>query len=122
MVRYYKTTGLYSIDEDSPKVDLLKFEVRYDKAQGGYIARLYPCTVDKYGEGRYYCPEYFECFGEQFVTLVQSSGRSAKKEAEAIKMVEEQGTIDMLIDHYTAYAEHKGKTFEIVCELEELRG
>jgi Zn-finger protein len=122
MVRYYQTTGLYSITEDSPQVDLLKFEVRYNKAQGGYIAQLYPCTVDKYGEGRHYCPEYFECFGSQFVALVQSSRRSAKKEAEAIKMVEEKDVIDMLIDHYMAYAASKGKTFEIICELEELRG
>ena len=122
MVRYYQTTGLYNIDEDSPKVDLLKFEVRYDKIQGGYIARLYPCTVDKYGEGRYYCPEYFECFGEQWVGLIPSSRRNAKKEAEAIKMVEEQEIVDMLIDHYMDYAKHKGKTFEIICELEELRG
>lgn len=121
MVRYYKTTGLYSIDGKEPKVDLLKFEVRYDKNQGGYIARLYPCTVDKYSEGRHYCPEYFECFGEQFVTLVPSSRRSAKKEVEAIKLVEEKEIIDMLIDHYTAYAESKGKTFEIIGELEELR-
>ena len=122
MIRYYKTTGLYDIDGQDRKIDLLKFEVRYDKMRGGYIARLYPCYVDKYGEGRYYCPEYFECFGEQFVTLVQSSRRSANKEAEAIKMVEEKAIIDMLIDHYTAYAESKGKTFEIICELEELRG
>jgi hypothetical protein len=54
--------------------------------------------------------------------LVQSGRRSTKKEAEAIKLVEEKGIIDMLMDHYMAYAEHKGKTFEIICELEELRG
>lgn len=122
MVRYYKTTGLYDIDGQDRKIDLLKFEVRYNKNLGGYIARLYPCYVDKYGEGRYYCPEYFECFGEQYITLVPTSRRSAKKEAEAIKLVEEKEVIDMLIDHYMAYAESKGKTFEIICELEELRG
>ena len=122
MIRYYKTTGLYSIDGKEFKVDLLKFEVRYDKSQGGYIARLYPCTLHKYGESRHYCPEYFECFGEQWVGLIPSSRRNARKEAEAFKMVEEQEIIDMLIDHYMDYAKHKGKTFEIICELEELRG
>lgn len=115
MVRYYKTTGLYA------DIDLLKFEVVYEKGNG-YVALLLPCNIDKYGnEGHYYCPEYYEYFGVQTVDLVQSSRRSAKKEAEAIKLVEEKEIIDMLIDHYIAYAEHKGKTFEVIGELEELR-
>ena len=120
MVRYYKTTGLYGVDGQDQKVDLLKFDVYYDKGNG-YIARIYPCFLTKYGEGRYYCPEYFECFGQQTIDLIPSSRRSTKKEAEAIKMVEEKEIIDVLIDHFMAYAEHKGKTFEIIGELEELR-
>lgn len=115
MVRYYKTTGLYA------NIDLLKFELVYEKGKG-YSAWLSPCNIDKYGnEGRFYCAEYYKYFGMQSVDLVPSSRRNAKKEAEAIKMIEEKGIIDMLIDHYTAYAEDHGRNFEVICELEELR-
>ena len=115
MVRYYKTTGLYG------KVDLLRFDVYYEKGNG-YIARLTPCSIDQFGcIGIHYCPEYYQYFGTHTMDLVQSSRRNAKKEAEAIKIVEERDIINVLIDHYMAYAEHKGKTFEIFGELEELR-
>ena len=115
MVRYYKTTGLYA------NIDLLKFELVYEKGKG-YVAWLLPCRIDKHGnEGRYYCAEYYKYFGLQTMGLVPSSRRNAKKEAEAIKMIEEQDIIDVLIDHYMDYAEHYGRKFEVICELEELR-
>lgn len=115
MVRYYKTTGLYG------KVDLLRFDVRYEKGKG-YIARLQPCSIDQYGcIGIHYCPEYYTYFGTHTMDLVKSSRRSAKKEAEAERMVEEQDIINVLIDHFMAHAESKGKTFEVIGELEELR-
>lgn len=111
MVKYYKTTGLYD------KVDLLKFELAYEKGQG-YVAKLTPCYLANGAECRYYCPEYYEYFGTHTMDLVQSSRRSAKKEAEAIRLIEEEDVINRLIDHYIAYAEHKGKTIEVIGQLE----
>ena len=116
MTRYYKTTGLYDM------VDLLQFKVVYDKSCGGYIAQLTPCYIDKYGiVGMYYCPEYYKYFGTQFIELVQVSRRSKKKETEAEQLVEKEDVINTLLDHYITYAEHMGKHFEIIGELEELR-
>ena len=116
MVRYYKTTELYH------DVDTLRFDIYYEKGYG-YIARLQPCMIHpKYGIlGFSYCPEYYKYFGMQTMDLVPSSRRNANREATAIQKALADDVMNILIDHFIAYAESRGRTVTVLGEMEELR-
>lgn len=111
MVRYYKTTGIYS---DS---NLLRMEIHYDKGHG-YEVRVTPCSK---ADGHYsilYSPEYFQYYNTLSCMLVPCSRRSAKKEQEAYEIMKEK--MDWLLEHYVQMAESKGgRHIEIVGELED---
>ena len=111
MVRYYKTTGIYS---DS---NLLRMEIHYDKGRG-YEARVTPCSKS---DGHYsilYSPEYFQHYNTLSCMLVPCSRKSAKKEQEAYEVMKDK--VDWLLEQYVIMAESKGgRHIEIVGELED---
>ena len=112
MVRYYKTTGIYS---DS---DLLKVEVAYNKGKG-YEARVTPCSKGNGFFSVVYDAEYYQHYNTLTCMLVPCSRQSAKKEGEACSLAEEK--IDWLLEQYVQMAENKGgRHIEIVGELEEI--
>lgn len=111
MVHYYKTKGIYS---DS---NLLRMKVYYNKGRG-YEARVTPCSKS---DGHYsiiYNPEYFQYYNTLTCMLVPCSRKSAKKEYEACRIMEEKA--NWLLNQYVTMAENKGgRHIEIVGELED---
>ena len=111
MVRYFKTTGIYA---DS---NLLRVEVRYNKGKG-YVAEIKPCRKDEHSWGILYCKEYYNYYNTLVYMLVPCGRKSAKKEAEACVMAEQE--MDWMLKQYVKMAEDKGgRHIEIVGELEE---
>lgn len=111
MVRYYKTTGIYS------DCNLLRVEVHYNKGKG-YEARVTPCSKEDGYYSIFYSPEYFQYYNTLTCMLVPCGRKSAKKEQEAYFLMRDK--MDWLLDEYVRVAENKGgRHIEIIGELEE---
>ena len=112
MVRYFKTTGIYS---DS---NYLRVEVKYRKEYNGYIAQVVPCSKNDIAYSILYSKEYYEYYGTLTQPLIRCSRRSKKQEEIACEMCDKM--IEKILAHYVECAEAKGgRHIEIVGELED---
>lgn len=75
------------------KSDAIRVSDKYDKRNGGYVINcevVEIVSIDDNGKlyGKTFCPEYYKMGGDGYTMIAESGRRNAKKEALAIKEME----------------------------------